>query len=386
MSFKKPILVILSLSILITSFSSTSEANHQWNLLEGYVYNPSEFKEFEIGKKIVYWHQRKLAEAIVELNYMVFHFDRETQELIDVKMNWRDDLPTVLPEVKITKEEAESIIEGTIEFSQLFIISPESDVFPVKPTPKNPCWVVASANEAGRIIITIVDAVEGTALGYGIPPPYSAFSLKGPQDENPCVEGSGSDSWDPFYKTGDKSAKYWFDKMGYSTETAEWPTEEKVKSHIQSDTTAMFYEFAHSGGVSWRFRSGCDGGFYEETTASEIEDWISDYTKMPFTFLASCYSMCDTSDDTLSYEFRKGSMEDTATVGYCGMSVQPCLGSCWPFALLWQRQLGKRIFAIRNISTACTSAAVICGRDDSIRVRLMIVTSGWRCDMLNSIR
>jgi len=66
MSLKKTILLILLMSILITKFSSTSEANHKWNLLEGHVYNPAEFKEREIGKKIVYWHQRKIGTAMVD--------------------------------------------------------------------------------------------------------------------------------------------------------------------------------------------------------------------------------------------------------------------------------------------------------------------------------
>jgi len=125
MSFKKPILVILSLIILLV-ISSTVEAKTRWNLLEGYVSNPAEFKEFEIGKKIVYWKQRKLGEAIVELNYMVFHFDRESQDLIDVISHWREDLGPFLPELNVTKEQAESMVEGRVEFSQLFIISHES--------------------------------------------------------------------------------------------------------------------------------------------------------------------------------------------------------------------------------------------------------------------
>jgi len=66
MRLKKWTLLILPLIILVI-ISTTVEANTRWNLLEGYVYNPAEFKELEIGKKIVYWHQRKIGEAIVEL-------------------------------------------------------------------------------------------------------------------------------------------------------------------------------------------------------------------------------------------------------------------------------------------------------------------------------
>lgn len=324
MPLKKRILAVLSLIILIT-LPGTSEANHRWNLLEGYVHNPSEFKEFEIGKKIVYWHQRMIDEAKVEKDQIVFHFDRESRELIDAKMYWRDYLPSFLPKLTITKEQAESMVEGTVEFCSLYIISPKSDVFPIKPTPENPCWVVASTHYAKGPIRTVIDAVEGKVLGYGIAPPYTAFSLSGPKSQNPCTG-----VWNNWYE----NAQEWFDTMGYFTEAVVWPTEEKVQSHIQSKSTAMFYELAH--GWEELFSSGCDGGFYESTTALEIENWISSYNKMPFTFLGSCDGMCETVDDTLSFEFRKGSIEDTATVGYCHMAEPQCDPGCWSDTVDWQ--------------------------------------------------
>ena len=314
----------------MSGFFSKSYANHQWNLLEGYDPYPAEFKEREIGKRIVYWKIRMLGKARVQKDKIIYQFDKESKEIVDVIVRWRDDLPSVLPELKITKEKAESMVEGKVQLSQLYILSPKSVVFStVRPTPENPCWVVASADEAKGLITTVIDALEGKILGYGIPPPYTAFSLSGPQEQNPC-----SGVWRIWYE----NAQEWFDVMGYSTETAESPTEAKVQGHIQSQSTAMFYELAH--GAADRFASGCDNGFYEITWADEIEDWISSYTKMPFTFLGSCEGMCETGDDTLSYEFRKGSTEDTATVGFCHMDVAPCLTDCWwEDAFNWQDTL-----------------------------------------------
>jgi len=263
----------------------------QWNLLEGIDPNPAEFKELEIGKRIVYWHQRMIGEAIVGGDQIIYHFDRDTQKFLNVVVHWREDLPYFLPELKITKGKAESMVEGRVEFSRLYFISPESYVFsPIQPTPKNPCWVVDSVDEVRGRLKTVIDAVEGKILGYGIPPPsYTAFSLSGPQYQNPC-----DGAWYTYYRDGDKSAKYWFDIMGYSTETVQWPMEDEVKGRIQSDTTAMFYEIAHSRytcGIL--FASGCvDGECYELTTSDEIDDWISDYTKLPFAFIASCFGMC----------------------------------------------------------------------------------------------
>ena len=60
--------------------------------------------------------------------------------------------------------------EGKVQFSKLYIISPESDVFPLEPTPQNPCWVVRSISD-GTPIVTIIDAVTGNFLGHGVLPP-----------------------------------------------------------------------------------------------------------------------------------------------------------------------------------------------------------------------
>ena len=114
--------------------------------------------------------------------------------------------------------------------------------------------------------------------------------------------------------------------MGYPTEAVLYPNDAKVKSHIQSYETAMFYEVAHGG--SDYFENDCSGNL---TTATDIHNWIKGYPKMPFTFIHSCSGMCDTGAGTLSYEFRKGSTEDTVTVG-------TCLGdpNCIEWKLEWQ--------------------------------------------------
>jgi hypothetical protein len=82
----------------------------------------------------------------------------------------------------------------------------------------------------------------------------------------------------------------------------------------------MFNEIAHSYRRSRAFYNTCT----DRTTASEVEDWIEDYDKMPFTFLASCKAMCDSGANTLHHQFRKGSTQDTAVVGYCDMHEPIC--------------------------------------------------------------
>jgi hypothetical protein len=289
------------------------------DLLAKYETGDKEFKRIEIGDMIVYFHQRMIDGAIVEKDFLVYQFDKDTKELLEKKIHWRSDLPEHVT-VEVTKEEAESMVKGEVQFSKLYLISPESDVFPLEPTPQNPCWVMRSHHH-GRPIVTIVDAVDGEVLGNGVPPPNTAFSLSGPWYFDPRCSGA----WTEFYQ----NAEYWFNTMGYSTEAATWPDQLEVKSHVQSCSTAMFYEIAH--GMYTYFANSCT----DVTYASEIRNWISDYTKMPFAFIGSCDGMCSLTSGSFSYEFRKGSMENTVTVGYCHMGEPEC-DDAWVFALDWQ--------------------------------------------------
>jgi len=321
----------MSLSEIIGGITTTEEKEITKNpsdvaldFLKNYETNYVEFKKIEIGNKTVYFYQRMIDDAIVEKDFKVYQFDKHNGKFLNKTIKWRDDLPEHSPTIIISKEEAESMVNGTIQFSKLYIISPESDVFPIKPTPNNPSWVVGSIMN-NISILTIVDAITGEKLGYGIPPPYTAFSLTGPINFNPCSSG-----WGSWYL----NAKNWFNAMGYSTEAVMWPTHEKVQSHIQSNETAMFYELAH--GSSTSFWSGCT----ESTSATEIKTWIADYPKMPFTFIGSCDGMCNTGNLSLSYAFRKGSTYNAVTVGYCGMSSEYC-AACWSYSVSWQTALFK---------------------------------------------
>lgn len=171
--------------------------------------------------------------------------------------------------------------------------------------------------------VIIVDAVEGKILGHGVPFPSSGFSFSGPQDIPNCTG-----AWEEWHQ----NAESWFNTMGYPTEAVVYPNEAKVKSHIQGYETAMFYEIAH-GGSFFGFQNECSD---DRITPGEIRSWIKDSTKMPFTFLYSCGGMCRTGWPSLSNAFRKGSTEDTVTVGIC--NEEPCSLYVCPL-LEWQDAL-----------------------------------------------
>lgn len=323
-------LVLSSLMMMAIGWNAGQAANRDVTLPATLV-GTLEFKSIEIGDMIVFHHQRMIEEAIVEQDHIVYQLDKQTGRILKEIKKWREGLPDKLPPDIISRDQAEAMVEGVVQFSNLYYISPDTMVFKLEVTPTNPCWIVQSVIlDTGHRIISIIDAVKGEFLGYGLGPPaaYTAFSLSGPQSEGPC-----SGNWATFYQ----NAADWFDTMGYSTETAVWPLEPQIQGHVQSKHTALFYEIGHSQYTQgdW-FTSGCVGDSnYRATTATDIHDWMVGYTKMPFTFIASCYGMCQTGPGKLSYEFRKGSMLDTATVGFCNMSELEC-HNCWPSAYYWQ--------------------------------------------------
>jgi len=372
------LLVPVVLSVLLVQ--SAVQAAPPLELLERHGDAGREFEEVVIGDKLVYYHVRMIGEALVEKNHIVYQLDAETGDFLARKSHWRDDLPEVLPAGLVSREAAESLVGGEVLFSHLCFISPESDVFPIEPTPMNPCWVVRSLDEHETQVVTVVDAVEGVVLGNGLAPPYGAFSLAGPRYSDPCRLA---------FEQYSENAADWFEQMGYPTQRAVWPTEDDVRNHLQSAQTALFYEYAH--GHEQAFASGCfDGEQYLLTRASHIEEWIADYSKMPFTFLGSCDAMCATGDGTLSYEFRKGSIQKTAAVGYCHMSHGSCT-LCWYAVLEWQDAFFSHLSQGNTVGEAFVAASAAepwCGTTTCIRMvgdeELTVVpvidrrTSSWK--------
>ncbi len=318
-------------------------ASGGYGFLEPYEEDYKAFKRLDIGEKIVFFRQRMIDGAVIEKDYDLYHFHRETGELLKRDIRHRKDLPEHF-DIRVPQADAEWLAGGRTLFSILKMISPDSDVYPIDPAPKNPCWVVR-CKEEGAIRIKVIDAVTGEYLGDGIAPPYEGFALTGPWYDYPC-SGSWS-SWSG-------NAQEWFNTMGYNCEEIVWPTQAQVASRIQNNTVGMFYELAHGG--SAYFASGCSGGSaFEYTYSSEVESWISSYPKMPFTFIGSCEGMCSVGNGTFSYVFRKGSSQDAVTVGYCGMSEYYC-DTCWDYSISWQNSLFSRMNAGWTVKDAFDQA------------------------------
>ena len=215
--------------VTVTSVNPSSD-----ELLGKYETNDRFFKKSVSNRTITYVHHRSIDGVAVDRDHRIYVFDKNTKALIRKGIHWRDDLPEHLPPV-ISKEQAESIAGGGS--ATLRFVSPKFFISPPEQAPKNSCWVVwktIKTDEYGTYFnITIVDAVEGRILGYGIPPEYTGFSFSGPSDPTNCMG-----NWSELCE----NAKNWFETMGYPTEgVVIHPDKAKIKSHIQNYETAMFF-------------------------------------------------------------------------------------------------------------------------------------------------
>ena len=315
-------------------------------------------------KIVSYFHRRKIGEAIVEKDFIRYQFNTDTGEVIEKTIRWREGLPEKVTPVT-AREQAEAMVEGEVTSSHLFIISPESEIFRIKPTPKNPCWVVKSI-DGDRRILTVIDAMTGEKLGYGIPAPYEGLSIHGPDHDPP--QGGGCDNDNPLWYNHAKNAHDWFETMDYNTIQIGSATGAQVQSHIQSDTTVMFYELDHGGSTS--FKNRCE----DDILATEVETWIDNYASMGFAFIGSCGGLCSTGDNTFAYEFRKGLNVDSVVLGYCGMGDDVlCEFDCWPDAIAWQTELFSRMNNGHTVAWAYYYANLAypgCTNDDHCCMRI----------------
>jgi len=340
-----------------------------------------EFEELVIGDMRVEFYQRQVGDAIVEGDYIVRQYDVESGELVKEIIEWRSDLPEELP-LTIGRDEAIERVGGDVAFAELYYLADGSPVHPVYSP--NPCWVIDATLPVDRstqyVTSSVVDAVTGELLGRASPPPqyFTGFSLTGPECQKGtthCATGPGSTtatgcaySWDAWYQ----NAATWFNTMGYSTLSVRWPTENEVKTQIANNYVAVFYELAHGGSTS--FCSGCVGGTsYEATTAAEVKSWISPYPPFRFAFIGSCGGMCSTGPGTLSYEFRKGSSEGTATTGYCHMdSPTTCAKDCWHagHTIGWQTSLFKYLnqgYSVKQAFDKANADRPFCAKHSCMR-------------------
>jgi hypothetical protein len=181
------------------------------------------------------------------------------------------------------------------------------------------CWEVRYSD--GN---TIFYDFNETPIGCGV----SAPSARGF-----VVQGYGDSKW----RYWRENAQEWYDEWYGSVNCISSPSISQISYCIKNESTntEAFYVIAHSGKLSTRFLAN-KNTYY---TASQLHYDMENRSPMKLAVLCCCSAMTDTGPGTLSYEFRKGEINDTVTIGYVEM------GNCsdWVQSLDWQDFMFEKI-------------------------------------------
>jgi hypothetical protein len=238
----------------------------------------------------------------------IIKFEKEWTDLQDIGLNIIQlNLNTIIIDENYISWEKKVLFPEKNDLTNFYSVD-TNQLFPLL------CWEVRYKN--GN---TILYDDNGNIIGYGIPTPNEGFSLSGYND------ASYPDPWIDWRLNADS----WFKKWCDTTTSISLPTIEIISSYVSNPNMNIFFEIAHSVGLPTRFQANAEGIFY---TADQLRNDMENRDPIRFAMLCSCEAMREIGPGTLSYEFRKGEMQDTVTVGYVGM--ESCPG--WSVSLQWQ--------------------------------------------------
>jgi|GEM_PF-2312228 len=126
-----------------------------------------------LGRIVCYGH-REVDGAVIAGDELYYAFDIESGRLVNERIHWREDLPEQLPPLRISREEAEAMVEGEVTSSTLVVLNPDQMLFEtdVMSSFRDPCWMVHSSEQAGDLDIpriTVINAITGEILGRYCP-------------------------------------------------------------------------------------------------------------------------------------------------------------------------------------------------------------------------
>ncbi len=270
---------------------------------------------------VKYW-EHVIDDAVVKNDYILLHMDPENDNILKFECTWSDIEFSFLDPI-------EEIFEPENYFwKQIVIFNDENDCthfYKFSDPQEYPvvCWEVRHKDGA-----TILYSLSGDPIGYGIPAPGDGFSLSGYNN------ASWPDPWIEFRQNADS----WFSKWCNTTTSLSLPTPATISSHVSNSGVTLFYELAH--GNQWYFQGDSAGSYYySSVTGYNVQSDMANRQPITFAFIGSCQGMTTTGAGTFSYEFRKGQMINTTTVGYDHMET--CPG--WQYAFQWQDYMFQKI-------------------------------------------
>ncbi len=323
---KKTGYTILLLSVLVIAFSSAIVVSAFIDSFENSLNNLEEVKdkvlvsEYNLDEVQVSYYHHMINGILVKQDYLQVTCNKKTGKVEEVEKHWTPiDVSTLYtPKELVTLPvEKENVLwMQPVMFAKRNDLSYFYQIYEPKEFPLR-CWEIRL--NTGETIL--VDET-GEQIGSGIPSPYNGMTLS----------GYASDAYPDYWAPWRYNANSWFSKWCDSYVTLSLPTLDTISTHVSNPDNKILYEIAHSGGEPTRFQANAPDVYY---TANRLENDMNQRTPYTFALLCSCEAMRDTGPGTLSYEFRKGEMQDTVTIGYKGM--ESCPG--WSVSLEWQDYL-----------------------------------------------
>jgi len=266
---------------------------------------------------VTYWHH-VIDGVVIKNDYILLQENPKDNSIIKFEKEWTD-MQDLRLDIMYMNLDTINIDENIVACKEKVVFPEENDLKYFYSVDKNQlfplsCWEVRYKD--GN---TILYNVDGSIIGNGIPAPNEGFSLSGFNDDN------YPDPWLKYRLNADS----WFKKWCDSTTSISLPSVEVISSYVSNPVMNIFYEIAHSVKLPTRFQANAEGVFY---TADQIHTDMENRDPMRFAILCSCEAMREVGPGTLSYEFRKGELQNTVTVGYVGMA--DCPG--WSVSLEWQ--------------------------------------------------
>jgi len=258
---------------------------------------------------VKYW-EHVINNVFVKNDSILVHLDPETGDILKYEKSWTD------IELDIF-DSGDNILLAKDYFWKKAVVFPDEDDSGIYCTFYVPvdyplvCWEVRYTDGT-----TILYDSSGSEIGDAVPAPSQGCTLR----------GWGDSRWNSWRN----NAKGWYDKWCSKVYTKELPTVNQISNYISNPKVEYFYVIAHSGHQNNRFTANDEGVYYY---ADQLHEDMLGRSPMNLSVLCCCSAMEGTGPGTLSYEFRKGEMDGTVTIGYYDMGS--C--GCWPWnSIPWQ--------------------------------------------------
>jgi len=193
----------------------------------------------------------------------------------------------------------------------------------------HPCWVTDEE---------IYDLVTGKLIGVILSPPsITGYVGVGPHLHDYPEPHVIHRNW--LYR----AAPYeeWYKKWGVDTVLGDCcPTPDELQYNIETRKVDFYHVYAHGGPNSFLFKYEIkDDGIYNyHISASNFIPWMENRDPITFAFFGHCDAMAGNLDTpgTWSHVFRKGSYNNTVTIGYWEMHLHR---DAWLYSWSWKEAL-----------------------------------------------